>query len=139
MIPVTAAIALHEEDLRFSHVRSPGPGGQNVNKVATAVELRFDVDSALLPDEVKKRLKGLAGRRLAADGTLVIHAHAFRSQELNRRDAVARLVDLVRRAALRPKPRRPTTPGPAAVRKRLDAKKRRSGVKALRRNTVTPD
>src|SRR6478736_3920452 len=102
-------------------IRSSGPGGQNVNKVATAVELRFDIGASALPDDVKRRLTALAGNRLAADGRLLIDSRAFRTQLQNREAARERLVALIRQAVPRPKPRRPTRPKTAAREKRIDS------------------
>ena len=133
MIPVTPFIAIDEDELSETFIRSAGPGGQNVNKVATAVQLRFDVrNSPSLPDDVKARLERLAGRRLTLEGVLVIMAHRHRTQERNREDARARLVELIRQAAERPKPRRPTRPTLGSKKRRLEAKSQRSEVKRNR-------
>lgn len=134
MIPITRGIALDESEITESFIRASGPGGQNINKLATAVELRFDLRrSSSLPDPVKARLARLAGRRLTKDGVLVIVARRHRTQERNRADALERLVELVRRAAAPPPPpRRPTRPGVAAKRRRLESKRRRSTLKRLR-------
>ena len=133
MIPITDTIAIDEGELSESFIRGSGPGGQNVNKVATAVQLRFDVrHSPSLPDDVRARLERLAGRRLTADGVLVITAQRHRTQERNRDDALARLVELIRQATERPKPRRPTKPTFASKKRRLEAKSKRSEVKRLR-------
>src|SRR5262252_6241571 len=115
MIPVTIKIALDEREITESFVRASGPGGQNVNKVASAVQLRFDIRrSPSLPQPVRERLERLAGTRVTQDGVLVITAQRFRSQERNRKDALDRLVAVIRRAATPPPPRRPTRPGAAA-------------------------
>jgi ribosome-associated protein len=140
MIRVTAGIAIDERELDERFVRAPGPGGQNVNKVATAVELRFDVASSpALPEAVRLRLMRLAGRRLSAEGILTIDAHRFRTQERNRRDALARLVALVQRAAVEPKPRKPTRPSRASKERRLESKAQRAQTKGLRRRAHPDD
>lgn len=141
MIPVTRRIAIDERELEESFIRASGPGGQNVNKVATAVELRFDVArSPNLPDEVRYRLAALAGRRLTLDGVLVIRADRFRTQERNRADALERLLGLIREAAVPPPPpRKATKPTRSSQIKRVDEKKRRGTVKGLRRTRVDHD
>lgn len=134
VIVVTESIRIPEEELEFSFVRSSGPGGQNVNKVATAVQLRFDAGaSPALPPDVRERLIRLAGRRVTAEGVLVIVARRFRSQLRNREDAVQRLVTLVRRATEQPKKRRKTRPSKASVERRLDTKQRRARLKSSRK------
>ena len=133
MIRVTDHIALDESELAESFIRASGPGGQNVNKLATAVQLRFDVRrSPSLTDEVRARLERLAGRRLTREGVLVITAQSHRTQERNRADALERLLELIRAAAVRPVPRRATKPTKASRVRRLESKKRRGGIKALR-------
>ena len=125
-----AGLELDEADISLDHVRSSGPGGQNVNKVASAVQLRFDPHR--LDQATRSRLGGLAGSRMTKDGILVLKAQRFRSQEANERDAFARLADLLARAQARPTPRRPTRPTRAARHRRTDAKVRRGAVKRLR-------
>ena len=130
MIQVTNSISLDEAELEESFIRSSGPGGQNVNKVESAVQLRFDVrNSPSLPDDVKERLERLAGRRLTNDGVLIITAQRFRTQERNREDALERLIALIRQSTERQKPRRPTRPTLASKRRRLEAKGRRADIK----------
>jgi ribosome-associated protein len=132
MLRVTDAIVLDEREIDERFVRASGPGGQNVNKVATAVQLRFDVAASSLPADVKDRLVALAGKRMTADGVLVIDSRESRTQAQNREAARARLLALLQHAARRPKTRRPTRPRAAAREQRLDAKKRRSAVKQWR-------
>ena len=133
MISITPAINLDPSELEERFVRSPGPGGQNVNKVETAVQLRFDIwNSSSLPDHVKRRLVRLAGRRVSGDGILTIEAHRFRTRERNREDALERLVVLIRQAAHQPKPRRKTRPTRASKERRLESKRQRSNTKRLR-------
>jgi ribosome-associated protein len=132
MIEVTPAIVLEDREIEERFVRASGPGGQNVNKVSTAVELRFDVGASSLPADVKTRLRSLAGSRLTTEDVLVIDSREHRTQVQNRDAARARLVALIRQAAVRPRTRRPTKPGKAAHERRLSTKKQRSGVKALR-------
>jgi ribosome-associated protein len=133
MIRINRGIVIAESEIAFEFIRSSGPGGQNVNKVATAVRLTFDIRrSPALPAEVRERLTALAGKRADADGVLAIVARRHRTQEANRRDAVERFVDLVRRAAVRPRERRETKPTAAAKRRRLEAKRLRARTKAGR-------
>lgn len=133
MIPVTTTLALDERDIEERFIRAAGPGGQNVNKVSTAVELRFRIDGySALPEDVRERLAALAGRRLTLEGEIVIRAEGHRTQERNRADALARLVALVERASHRPKPRHKTKVPRAERQRRLDHKARRSDVKASR-------
>ncbi len=133
MIPITDSIALDERELQLDFVRASGPGGQNVNKVSTAVQLRFDVvHSPSLPEDVRQRLARLVGRRLTADGLLVIDARRFRTQEQNRQDAIRRLVQLIRLAARPPKQRKPTIPTTASRLRRLEVKRKRRAIKQMR-------
>ncbi|MDY6838749.1 MAG: alternative ribosome rescue aminoacyl-tRNA hydrolase ArfB [Thermodesulfobacteriota bacterium] len=135
MIKITSTISLAEKEVQEVFIRGSGPGGQNVNKVATAVQLRFDVGkSPSLPDDVRKRLIRLAGRRMTEGGVLIIEARRFRRQEQNRQDAMDRLVRLIRRAAERPKARRKTRPTLESKRRRLEAKRRRAETKRMRRS-----
>ncbi len=134
MIRVNAQISLDEREIEESFVRASGPGGQNVNKLSTAVQLRFDVrGSPSLPAQVKERLERLAGTRLTRDGVLVITAQSHRTQARNRADALDRLLELIRRAAIAPRARRPTRPTKASRERRIETKKRHAGLKRLRR------
>jgi ribosome-associated protein len=140
MIRITPTIAIDEAEIAESFVRASGPGGQNVNKLSTAVQLRFDVRrSPSLPNDVAIRLMRLAGRRMTKDGVLVLTAQRHRTQERNRAEALERLVALIRDAAVKPVPRRPTRPTAAAKARRVAAKKHRSTVKALRGDKPAPD
>src|ERR1051326_2194565 len=134
MIRINARIAIEDREVDESFVRASGPGGQNVNKLSTAVQLRFDVrGSPSLPGDVKARLERLAGTRLTRDGVLVIIAQRHRTQARNRQDGLDRLIDLIRCAAVAPTPRRPTKPTRASRERRIESKKRRGGIKHLRR------
>jgi ribosome-associated protein len=133
MIRIDERISIDERELEETFIRASGPGGQNVNKLASAVQLRFDVrGSQNLPDDVRARLERLAGRRLTRQGTLVITAQRHRTQERNRADARDRLIELIRRAAVVPVRRRPTRPRAGARERRLQTKKRRGSIKDLR-------
>ena len=135
MIQITPTIVLDEREIQEEFIRATGPGGQNVNKVATAVQLRFDVaHSPTLPDEVRERLIRLSGRRMTDDGVLILVARRFRTQERNRQDAMDRLVALIRKATQKPKPRRRTRPTLASRERRLDTKRRRSETKRGRQS-----
>lgn len=132
MIRITDALAIDERELEERFVRASGPGGQNVNKVSTAVELRFNVFTSSLPDEVRMRLIALAGKRITHDGVLVIDSREHRTQAQNREAARARLVSLVQAAAVRPKRRRKTKPTKASGERRIESKKQRARIKAGR-------
>ena len=133
MIAITETLALEESELTFSFIRASGPGGQNVNKVSSAVQMRFDARrSASLPDDVSARLQKLAGSRLTLDGVIVITASRHRSQERNRADAIERLIGLIAKAAAPPVKRRPTRPPRASKERRLEVKSRRASLKSLR-------
>ncbi len=134
MIRLNRGIEIDERELEFDFIRSSGPGGQNVNKVSTAVRLRFDArGSSSLPEDVRARLIRLAGRRFGDDGFLTIHARTGRTQESNRRDAIERLVELLEKAAVRPTPRRATKPTLGSRKRRLETKRRRGETKQGRR------
>jgi ribosome-associated protein len=133
MLHITRFIEINENEITFSFIRSSGPGGQNVNKVATAAQLRFDVkNSSSLPEAVKKRLIRLGGSRITDDGVLTITAQRFRTQERNRVDGLERLTALIRKAAIPPKPRRKTRPPKKSIENRIQNKKYRSRIKKLR-------
>ena len=134
MIQITNTIAINEDEIQEDFVRASGPGGQNVNKVSTAVQLRFDaLHSPSLPEEVRNRLLQLAGKRITDDGVVIIEARRFRTQERNRQDALDRLVTLIRKAAVRPRTRRKTKPTRTSIEQRIDTKKRRGQTKQTRR------
>ncbi|MFQ5605121.1 MAG: alternative ribosome rescue aminoacyl-tRNA hydrolase ArfB [bacterium] len=134
MIQVTETIAIREDELQFDFIRATGPGGQNVNKVATAVQLRFDVrNSPSLPDFVRERLIRLAGKKITSSGVLIITARRYRSQEKNRQDAVERLLAMIQKAAVVPKLRKKTKPSAQSKRLRLQAKRHRGKIKEMRR------
>lgn len=140
MLEITPSFSIDERELQFDFIRAAGPGGQNVNKVATAVQLRFDiVNSSSLASDIKGRLIQLAGKRVNADGVLMLEAKRFRTQEQNREDAIQRLVELIRKALLKPKPRRKTKPTAASKEKRLKAKKVKGATKRLRNAPIERD
>lgn len=140
MIRVTAKISIDKREIAESFVRASGPGGQNVNKLSTAVQLRFDArHSPSLPPDVARRLERLAGSRVTRDGVLVITAQRHRTQPRNRQDALERLIDLIRRAAIAPVKRRPTKPTAGSRERRIEGKKHRADVKKLRRATAAFD
>ena len=135
MIEVNDRVTIDEAELQFDFIRSSGPGGQNVNKVSSGVQLRYDVkNSPSLPEEVRKRLMQMAHNRITQDGILIVEAKQYRTQEQNRQAAIERLVELIRQASKKPKIRKRTRPSKAAKRKRLEAKRRRGQIKRLRRS-----
>jgi ribosome-associated protein len=137
MIEIAPGLSLDESELEFSFIRASGPGGQNVNKVSSAVQMRFDARrSPSLSNDVSIRLQKLAGSKLTLDGVIVITANRFRTQEMNRKDATERLIELIAKAAVAPVKRRPTKPTKAAKERRLDGKARRSTVKSMRGKPV---
>jgi len=140
MIRINGRISIDERELDERFIRASGPGGQNVNKLSSAVQLRFDVrQSPSLPDDVRLRLERLAGSRLTREGVLVITAQRHRTQERNRADALDRLVELIQRAAVPPTPRRPTKPTRASRERRIESKKHRSSIKGLRQHKPPAD
>jgi len=140
MIPITRMISIDDDEIQVHFVRSSGPGGQNVNKVSTAVQLRFNVhNSPSLSGDVKTRLIRLAGRRITQDGVLILDARQFRTQERNREDVTERLKELIRKAAEMPKPRKKTKPSHASQEKRIKSKKQRSSTKQMRKASPVRD
>ena len=137
MIRVTDRIIINKREIKEDFVRASGPGGQNVNKVATAVHLRFDVrNSPSLPDDVRGRLVRLAGRRITEEGILIIKAGRFRTQDKNRQDAVNRLVELIRMASVIPRARKKTRPTLSSRKRRMEKKRRRGDIKRIRRSAI---
>jgi len=134
MIEITPSLQIDERELKIDFVRASGPGGQNVNKVATAAQLRFAVHASMLPPEVKERLTHLAGNRITSEGVLLIEAKRFRTQEKNREDAIERFAELVRKALVKPKARKKTKPTKTAKEERIKEKKRRAEIKKMRQS-----
>jgi len=132
MIEITPDLSISDDEISEKFVKASGPGGQNVNKTSSAVELRFDVRASSLPEDVKARLERLAGSRLTLDGVLILFSQGTRSQEMNRQEVRERLVELIKRALHKPKPRKATRPTYASKLRRLDSKTRRGGVKSMR-------
>ena len=134
MIKITPSLYIDERELQFEYIRASGPGGQNVNKVATAVQLRFDINASSLPVDIKQRLKKLAGKKMTSDGVILLEAKRYRTQEQNREDAVRRLMVLLQKASIKPKKRVKTTPTKASRERRLKAKKQRGAIKKARQD-----
>ena len=139
MLEITPSFSIDERELQFDFIRAAGPGGQNVNKVATAVQMRFDITNSSLASDIKGRLIQLAGKRVNADGVLMLEAKRFRTQEQNRADAILRFTELIRKALIRPKSRKKTKPSAASKEKRLKAKKVKGATKRLRNAPIERD
>ena len=134
MLEITPSFSMDERELHFEYIRASGPGGQNVNKVATAVQMRFDITNSALASDIQGRLIRLAGNRVTADGVLMLEAKRFRTQEQNREDATQRFVELIRRALVKPKSRKKTKPSAASKERRLKSKKVKGEIKKIRQS-----
>jgi ribosome-associated protein len=139
MLQISTTISIPEREIEISAIRSQGAGGQNVNKVTTAIHLRFDIAASSLPDRYKERLLKLNDQRITKEGVVIIKAQAHRSQEQNREEALQRLQDLIKSAVMVPKPRKPSKPTRSSQRKRLDSKSKRGQIKAMRGKITTDD
>ena len=134
MIEISHGLSINEKEFHYDFIRASGPGGQNVNKVSTAVQLRFDIkNSSSLPSDIRERLLKISGKRLTSEGIMIIASQRFRSQEQNRKDAVNKLIEIIRKASAKPKKRKKSSPSTASIKNRIISKKQRGSIKSLRR------